>query len=111
MPKIQTEFRAEKPFYEGLVGEIKTAEVLKTAVSGYDGVRVTVEEAGTGEKYAEMLWIRGFVGLKSKLGAFISELGDNTDSWVGKTIRIVRWKEKDRQIQIVDKTVKRGKTP
>jgi hypothetical protein len=104
MPIIETELATEKPFHEGLTGEIVSAEIVKTPVSGYSGIRVTIKEAGTDEKYAEMLWIRPRTGVKSKLGAFISVLGNNTDTWVGKLIKIVKWTAKEREIQLVKRT-------
>jgi hypothetical protein len=114
-PKINTEVQAEPPFFAGLLGEIQTAEAVKTAVSGYEGIRVKVEEISTGDEYVEMLWVRGFVGAKSKLGCFIQALGDNTDAWAGKVIRIVKWEQKDRIIEVVEKpvkkAVKKGETP
>jgi len=104
MPKITDVKLAERrPFYEGLEGNITKAEIVKTAVHGWDGVRVVLQD-DNGVEYSEVLWKRNEVGPKSKLGAFILELGDNTDDWVGKRIKILVWKEKAREIvQVVPK--------
>jgi hypothetical protein len=50
-----------------------------------------------GEKMAEG------VGPHSKIGSFITQLGDNTDTWPGQTIQIIKWKAKHRSILLVQK--------
>jgi len=102
VPEIDVELAEQLPrFMAGLVLTIKSAEIVKTQQRGFEGVRVTaVDDAGN--EYAEMLWKRSSVGAKSKLGCFIAVLGKNTDAWIGKRIRIIRWSEKDREIQLVE---------
>ena len=100
MPKINAKFVENKPFFPGLVGEIVAAEEVKTAVSGYNGVRCRIK--GDNEiEYGEMLWIRAEVGTKSKLGAFMSVFGSDTDLWLKKRVRILRWADKDRDVEEV----------
>jgi hypothetical protein len=99
-------------FHEGLSGTISKVEVIKTQLRGYEGVRVVLsntncEECGKMQnldtnEHADMLWLRDNVGQKSKLGAFIIALGDDTDNWVGKKIVIKTWQSKVRAIQVLD---------
>ena len=109
MPELDdVEIAERKPFYPGLEGTIKSAVIVKTAVQGYSGVRVTLV-ADSGEEYAEMLWKRGEVGPYSKLGAFIIKLGKNTDTWIGQRIRVVEWKEKRREITVLPQAKPKAK--
>jgi len=100
MPKISAKLAESKPFFPGLVGEITAAEELKTAVSGYNGVRCRIK-ADDGTEYSEMLWVRGEIGIKSKLGSFMSVFGSDTDLWLHKRVRILRWADKDRDVEEV----------
>lgn len=100
MPRIESKLAENKPFFAGLVGEIVAAEVIKTAVSGYNGVRTKVKDI-SGQEYGEMLWIRQEVGQNSKLGCFMSVFGSETDLWLHKHVRILRWEEKERAIEEV----------
>lgn len=114
MPKITANLATNKPFFAGLVGEIIAAEEIKTAVQGYNGIRCKIK-SDEGEEYAEMLWIRGEIGIKSKLGAFMTTLGSDTDLWLHKKVRILKWEAKDRDLEEVpSKAVpkpKAGKEP
>jgi len=109
MPKIEGKLAENKPFFVGLVGEIVAAEIVKTAVSGYNGVRCRVKDDADGQEYGEMLWIRPEMGTKSKLGAFMAVLGSETDNWLHKRVRILRWADKDRDIEEVPKKAAAGK--
>jgi hypothetical protein len=102
VPEIDVQLAEELPrFQTGQTLTIKAAEIVKTQQRGFEGVRVVaVDDAGN--EYAEMLWKRSSVGASSKLGCFIAVLGKNTDNWIGKKIKIVRWVEKDREIQVVE---------
>ncbi len=88
------------PFSEGLTITITRAERIKTLQRGFDGVRVVGKDEN-GVEYGEVLWVRPTIGAKSKLGAFVTELGKNLNEWVGKTITITRWRQKDREIQVI----------
>lgn len=83
----------------GKTYKILSEETVKTPLQGYDGIRVTVEDIPTGELYGTMLWMRPVVGKRSKLGTFIDVLGKNTKKWVGRTIEIVSWSDKNREIK------------
>ena len=102
MPEINVEFRETlPPFEEGDTLEIVSAEIVTTMIRGFRGVRVIAKDLKTGQFKAEMLWLRDVVGDYSKLGAFIKALGKNTDNWIGKKIKIVRWQPKNRKIQVI----------
>ena len=92
--------KPQPPFSEGLVGTIVKAEKVKTMRMGYDGVRVILEDEQKNQ-YGEMLWLREQVGTRTKLGAFIITLGNDIRKWIGKKIRIVSWKPKDRKIEVL----------
>lgn len=87
-------------FEEGDVIEIKSVEVVQTAVQGFRGVRVSGTDQNGTEK-AEMLWLRPVVGSRSKLGAFIAALGNDIDKWVGKKVKIITWRHRNREITVV----------
>jgi len=89
------------PFSAGQVLTIKKVEYVKTALRGFEGIRVTAVD-DDGNEYAEMLWLREVVGPTSKLGTFIVKLGNKPAKWVGKRIRIVSWTQRNRQIEVVE---------
>jgi len=98
------------PFHEGLAGTISKVEIIKTQLRGYEGIRVILsdtncEECGKAKgldtnEHGDMLWLRESVGQKSKLGAFVLTLGNDTDNWIGKRIVIKTWQSKSRSIQV-----------
>jgi len=109
MVKLNTKISRGLPtFHTGLIGKISKAEVVKTKLKGLDALRVILsdtncEESGDGStEHADVLWLREKVSKNSKLGAFLSVLGDETDKWLGRTIVIDSWSEKDRKIQVVE---------
>jgi hypothetical protein len=107
MPKIDTKLAERLPaFKEGLIGTIISADIVKTQQRGFDGVRCIIK-GDDGNEYAEMLWVKNPVGPTSKLGTFIANLGDDTDKWIGKKIKIVRWVSKDREIRVIEEEGKR----
>ena len=96
---------------EGKTYVITSVEHVKTAVRGFEGIRVTMKSTNPRDKnvYTTMLWSREVAGASSKLGAFLKafitalgEAGYNTDNWVGKTIRIVSWQPRKREIVVVE---------
>jgi len=108
MVKLNTKISKPLPnFHVGLIGKITSVEVIKTKM-GIDALRVALsdtncEESGDGStQHIDVLWLREKVGRNSKLGAFLSVLGDDTDKWLGRTIVIDRWQERDRKIQVVE---------
>lgn len=79
--------------------EIVNVEEVTTDVSFYKGIRVemTSAEAKMG---SVMLWKRGVVGTGSKLGAFITLLGSNTDYWLHKWLIFRGWEKNKRHIEL-----------
>lgn len=115
MPRIKTELAQGVEPNEGAVYVITAVEERTTAVSGYKGIRVSLEpekrKEGDDDIYATMLWSREEAGVKSKLGSFISAfldfLGDedmafDTDNWAKHKIRIISWKAKAREITVLE---------
>ena len=107
--KLNTKIKKSLPrFHVGLIGKITSVELIKTKISGIDALRVALSDTNCEEnmdgsnQHVDVLWIRENVSGNSKLGAFVSVLGDDTDKWLGRTIVIDRWQEKDRRIQVVE---------
>jgi len=99
--KIGTQLADEVPKpQEGGTYTIKKAEALTTQVRQFGGIRVELKSKGD-ETVVEILWMREVAGANSKLGSFITALGKDTDNWIGKKIRFVKWGERNRQIEVV----------
>ena len=120
---VQLKGKAELAKTEEPVGGksyiITKTEEVKTAVQGFNGLRVTFDPTDAKEKAAlkeegktccTMLWMRETAGVKSKLGSFLDAftnfLGDedlamDTDNWSKHEIRIISWKEKAREIAVI----------
>lgn len=77
--------------------EIVNVEDVTTDVSFYKGVRVELVSAKA-EMGTVMLWKRGKVGTQSKLGAFITLLGSNTDNWLHKWVVFQAWEKNRRHV-------------
>jgi len=84
-------------FVQGEQYTISKAERIKTERLSFDGVRV-VAKTKKGEDHAEMLWFRDRVGARTKLGAFVTEFGTDTNAWLGKKFEVVTWTEGNREI-------------
>ena len=111
--------KAEEP-KDGRSYVITKVEEVKTAVQGFNSLRVSLDPVDTKEKarmkeegkeVAAMLWMREVAGVKSKLGSFLDAfskfLGDeeaalDTDAWLKHEIRIVSWKPKAREVVVID---------
>lgn len=102
MPKIKTEIAESLPEpIEGHIYQIIEAELFTSQVKSYKGIRVGMKDVADGSEVVSALWMRDIAGEKSKLGSFISTLGDNTDSWTGKKIKFVTWRPNDRKIEVL----------
>lgn len=78
------------------------------------GIKVLFESLNKKDKtpYSTILWTRDNVGITSKLGAFVNALTPrdedgnfkemNTDDWIGRHIRVISWKSKQREIQALN---------
>ena len=101
MPKIDIDIAPQLPdIKEGEIYTIAEAEVMTTAVKSYKGIRVTCTDMKN-EPHGTMLWLRGEAGEQSKVGAFITALGKDTDAWISKHIQVVAWRTGNRKIQVV----------
>jgi len=102
MPKINVEIAESLPEpIEGHIYTITETELFTSQVRGYKGLRVAMTDQADGNQVVAALWMREIAGSKSKLGSFISILGDETDAWVGKKIRFVTWRPGDRKIEVI----------
>lgn len=100
MPKVGTEVREGVDQVEiGVVYHIDNVEGVTTEISAYTGIRVSLMSDKKGEGNI-MLWKRPVTTPKSKLGAFIKLLGDNTDSWLGKKIIFKDWRVGARLVEL-----------
>lgn len=77
--------------------EITNVEEVTTDVSFYQGIRVEMVTAEA-EIGTIMLWKRQVVGTKSKLGAFITLLGSNTDKWLHRWVVFSHWEKNARVV-------------
>jgi hypothetical protein len=102
MPKINVEIAETLPEpMEGHIYTITETELFTSQVRGYKGLRVAMTDQESGNQVVAALWMREIAGSKSKLGSFISVLGDESDSWVGKQIKFVTWRPNDRKIEVI----------
>ena len=88
--------------------EITNVEDITTEAQGYKGYRVELlsPKADIG---SVMLWQRPITSPDSKLGSFITALGDNTDKWLGKWIIFKGWEIKNRTIEVISQPALTGK--
>jgi hypothetical protein len=113
--RIKTELAESVEPVEGQTYTITAVEQATTAVRQYGAIRIGLEpekrKKDDEDDYATMLWSRDVAGIRSKLGAFISafleffddeEKAMETDNWKGHKIRIVSWKDKDREITVLE---------
>jgi hypothetical protein len=101
MVKLKTEIAELLPEpQEGKIYTISTCELFTSPVKGYKGLRVNMV-AEDGAKVASSLWTRDIAGQKSKLGAFITVLGEETDAWEGRKIRFLAWRIENRKIEVL----------
>lgn len=101
MPKVNVEIAESLPEpVEGQTYTITEAEIFTSQVRSYKGIRVSME-AQDGTTVVTALWTRDIAGEKSKLGTFISVLGNDTDKWIAKKIKFVSWRAGNRKIELV----------
>lgn len=101
MPKIKAELppAGEEKLKLDKKYVVLVAEEFESDLQGFYGIRVVLD-GGKDDMLTIPLWVRGTVGRKSKLGAFMAVLGDDTDTWLGKVIKVTKWATKDRQIEL-----------
>lgn len=101
MPEIETKVRQGGDDVEvGKEYEILNVEQVTTEVAFYKGWRVSLLTKKA-EEGSVMLWERPVTSPDSKLGAFITLLGGNTDKWLHKWIKFVDWRQGARLIELV----------
>lgn len=101
MPKIDTQMVGEQEAPEiGVLYTITDVDEFKSAVQGYKGYRITMKDA-KGNEVVEALWKQEVAGPNSKIGAYITALGDNTDAWKGKKVKYTTWTKGNRNIEVV----------
>lgn len=101
MPKLGTEVReGADDVAIGVSYEIVNVEEVTTEISFYKGIRVELMSKKADEG-SVMLWQRPVTTAKSKLGAFITLLGDDTDKWLHKWIKFAEWRQGARIIELV----------
>lgn len=93
---------------------IKKIDEVVTEKNKYGALRVELEPTKRAKSdtdiYVTMLWKADTIPSNSKLGAFIDAFnvflkddnaGYDTDNWLNKTIRFIRWESRDREIEVV----------
>lgn len=101
MPKIDTEVReGADDVVEGVPYEIVNVEEVETDVQNLLGIRVSLLDQKAGEGNV-MLWKRKITGTTSKLGAYITTLGNNTDSWLHKWVIHETWKPRNNVLVVI----------
>ena len=74
--------------------------------SGQMRLAISVEMKSTDKTdtklYTESLWLADTASSTSKLGSFLVALGNDTEKWIGKTIKIREWSSRDREIEVMD---------
>lgn len=78
---------------------INNIESVKTEKQSFDGHRVELLDA-KGDVGSVMLWSRPVTSPQSKLGAFVTLLGSNTDKWLHKWIIFKGWEPNNRHIEL-----------
>ena len=54
------------------------------------------------KSYSLTLWLTDTASSTSKLGSFVTAFDSvNTDDWLEKVIKIVKWQDKDREIEVL----------
>jgi len=100
-PKLDIEMADEIPgVKEGKTYFITTVEQFTSQVRNYKGLRITLKDT-KGNEAVEALWLRSPVGAQSKLGSFMTKLGKDTDTWINRKIKVLKWKTGDREIEVI----------
>jgi len=100
-PKIETEVREGADDVQlGVSYEITNVESITTDVQQFKGIRV-VMLAPQGDEATVVLWQRKVTGKGSKLGVFMTVLGDDTDKWLHKWIVFRKWSPRDRELEVL----------
>ena len=102
MPKINVEVAETQPEpQENHVYIIGECELFTSQIHGYKGLRVPMKDEADQKEIVAALWMREVAGKQSKLGAFITVLGQDTDTWLGKKIMVKSWRPNLRKIEVL----------
>jgi hypothetical protein len=120
MPKLNVQTGADPP-QEGHIYKIIDIEDTVTERNSYPAIKVSyIETSVKGEPILDdgkeieatsMLWKSDFVGKSGKLGSHISAMQDflkdedaglDTDNWKGKIVQFVSWKDRNREIKVLN---------
>lgn len=108
MPEIGTKVQEGDNVKQDVAYEITFVDAdVVTDVRSLSGVRVDLLTQKA-EEGSVMLWKRAVTGPRSKLGAFITVLGSNTDKWLHKWIIFRHWGKQDNLIEKVEAPVERA---
>jgi len=99
--KIQVPLPADEDLKLGTPYRIKRVEPFTSQLRGFEGIRVEIEEVGGTQALSIPLWQRELASRRSKIGAFVIALGDDTDKWIGKQIVFEAWARGNRVIKVV----------
>lgn len=100
-PKLNTEVReGADDVNEGIPYEITNVEEIITEARQFSGIRVSLltQKAEEGNV---VLWQRKVTGTGSKLGVFITALGNDTDKWLHKWVVFDTWQDRNRVLSVV----------
>lgn len=101
MPKLGTQVReGADDIVEGVEYEIVNVEEIVTDVQSLSGIRVSCLSK-KGDEGNVVLWQRPITGTGSKLGVFITELGDDTDNWLNKWVVFKVWQNRNRVLEVI----------
>jgi len=101
MPKLDTEVREGADDVNiGMAYEIVDVEMVKTDVQSLDGIRVSLISVDA-EEGNVMLWQRKTTGTLSKLGAYITALGNDTDKWFHQWVVHEPWQLRNNVLSVV----------
>lgn len=107
MPEIKAKIVVQLPEPEAgekyVIQQAKLKDTKNSDQEEFSGVEVKLASIKGGkEPIAQtMLWYKEEAGENSKLGCFLKALGNNTDTWVGKKIEFLEWKNKKRSIGVI----------
>ena len=114
MVKMDTELFAEPK--EGLKYTISSAEqvtIKNSSGKEFEAIKVLMVSTDAKDKnvYSLTLWLTDEASSTSKLGSFISGFRDffretkedasETDNWLTHTVQVKRWRNKEREIQVI----------
>ena len=110
--KLKTELYASPKEEEDYIISGAEQVEVRSGNKSYDAIKVTMLSVDNKDKsiYTLSLWLSDEASRTSKLGSFISafyeffkgqEDANETDNWLEHTIKVKRWRDKDREIEVL----------